>query len=178
MPKRSATADRKEIPNASRRKTELNFANAIDRGLIVAPRSRFDSSPGPALPSLLSNVRGDRAILMVRGWRSPSGSSRCGARRSDKASDQCGDFIRRRVQCEMTGVENVNLSVPHIVAIGLRLREIEREVILPPDHQQARLLLAHPGLPLGVILHVRAVVVEEVALNVGLAGLVGKIKFI
>jgi hypothetical protein len=52
----------------------------------------------------------------------------------------------------MTGVEKVNLSVRHIVAIGLRLREIEREVLLAPDHQQERLLLAHPCLPLGVIL--------------------------
>jgi len=56
MPKRSATADRKEIPNASRKNTELNFVNAVDRGLIVAPWSRFDSVPGPALSSLLSNV--------------------------------------------------------------------------------------------------------------------------
>ena len=78
----------------------------------------------------------------------------------------------------MTGVEKVNLSVRHIVAIGLRLREIEREVLLAPHHQQERLLLAHPCLPLGVILHVRAVVVEEIALNVGLARLVEKIKFI
>jgi len=52
----------------------------------------------------------------------------------------------------MTGVEKVNLSVRHIVAIGLRFREIEREVLLAPDHQQERLLLAHPCLPLGVIL--------------------------
>jgi len=51
----------------------------------------------------------------------------------------------------MTGVEKVNLSVRHIVAIGLR-REIEREVLVAPDHQQERLLLAHPCLPLGVIL--------------------------
>jgi hypothetical protein len=78
----------------------------------------------------------------------------------------------------MTGVENVNLSVRHIVAIGLRLREIEREVLLAPDHQQERLLLAHPCLPLGVILYVRAVAVEEIALNVGLARLLEKIKFI
>ena len=74
----------------------------------------------------------------------------------------------------MTGVEKVNLSVRHIVAIGVRLREIEREVLLAPHHQQERLLLAHPCLPLGVILHVRAVVVEEIALNVGLARLLEK----
>src|SRR5207253_652375 len=41
----------------------------------------------------------------------------------------------------MTGVEHVNLSVRYVPAIGLRLREVEREVILPPDHQQPRLLV-------------------------------------
>jgi len=78
----------------------------------------------------------------------------------------------------MTGVENVNLSARHVPAIGLRLRELEREVILAPDHQQARLLLAHPCLPFGVGLHIGSIVVEEVALNVCLAGLVEKGKFI
>jgi len=29
------------------------------------------------------------------------------------------------------GVEHVNLSLGHIAAIGLRLRELEREVVLP-----------------------------------------------
>src|SRR5437764_10833779 len=78
----------------------------------------------------------------------------------------------------MTGVEHVNLSVRYVPAIGLRLREVEREVILPPDHQQARLLLAHPGLPLRVGVYIGSIVVEQVALNVGLAGLVEKGKFI
>jgi hypothetical protein len=48
--------------------------------------------------------------------------------RIDKTSDQCGDLICSRVQCEITGVENVNLGVRHIPAIGFRLREVEREV--------------------------------------------------
>src|SRR5439155_15808729 len=55
---------------------------------------------------------------------------------------------------------------------------IEREVILAPDHQQARPLLAHPCLPLRIGLHVGSIVVEQIALNVGLAGLIEKIKFI
>ena len=41
--------------------------------------------------------------------------------RTDKASDQCGDLIRRRVQREMTGIENVNFSLRHVPAIGFRL---------------------------------------------------------
>src|SRR6202162_4085915 len=78
----------------------------------------------------------------------------------------------------MTGVENVNLSVRHVPAIGFRLQEVEREVILTPDHQQGRLLLAHPCLPFRVSVHIGSIIVEEVALNVGLAGLVEKGKFI
>ena len=41
-----------------------------------------------------------------------------------------------------------------------------------------RLFLAHPCLPLGVGVDVGSVVVEEIALNIGLAWLVEKIKFI
>ena len=62
---------------------------------------------------------------MLPGWRSPSGSSRRGVRRSDKASDQSGDFIRRRVQSEMSGIEDVNFSLRYIAAICFRLRRVE-----------------------------------------------------
>ena len=47
-----------------------------------------------------------------------------------------------------------------------------------PNHQQPRLPFAHPRLPLGVGVDVRAVVIEEVALNVGMAGLDEKGNFI
>src|SRR6266481_9297274 len=88
------------------------------------------------------------------------------------------DFIRFGIKSEVSCVENVNLSVRYIAAIGLRLREFEREVILAPNHQQPRLPFAHPRLPLGVGVDVRAVVIEEVALNIHLAGLAKKGKFI
>ena len=78
----------------------------------------------------------------------------------------------------MTAIHNVNFRVGHIPAIGFRLGGIERALILAPDHQQMRLILAHPRLPLGIGFDVGPVVVEEVALNIGLAWLVEKIKFI
>ena len=78
----------------------------------------------------------------------------------------------------MPAVHDVHFGFRHVAAIGLRLRGIERAFIFAPNHQQARLFLAHPGLPLGVSIHVSAVIVEEVALNVRLARLVEKIKFI
>src|SRR6266478_5494066 len=88
------------------------------------------------------------------------------------------NFIRFGIKSEVPCVENVNLSVRYIPAIGLRLREFEREVILTPNHQQSRLPFAHPCLPLGVGVDVRAVVIEEIALNIHLAGLAKKGKFI
>jgi hypothetical protein len=72
----------------------------------------------------------------------------------------------------------MNLSVRYIAAIGFRLREFEREVIFAPNHQQPRLLLTNPCLPLRVGVNVRAVVIEKVALNIHLTGLAKKGKFI
>jgi len=53
---------------------------------------------------------------------------------ADEVSHQRGYLIRGGIQGEMTSVENVNLSVRHIPAIGFRLREIELEIIFAPDH--------------------------------------------
>src|SRR5438270_7345021 len=78
----------------------------------------------------------------------------------------------------MTGIENVNFGLRYVFAVAFRFPKVEGEVILTPDHQQPRLLRAHPSLPLWVGIDVRAIVVEQVALNVGLAGLVEKGKFI
>ena len=47
-----------------------------------------------------------------------------------------------------------------------------------PDHQEARLAAMHPILPFGVGVDIGAVVVEHVALNVGLPRLTEKSKFI
>src|SRR6267378_8582876 len=88
------------------------------------------------------------------------------------------NFICFGIKSEVSCVENVNLSVRYIPAIGLRLREFEREVILTPNHQQPRLPFAHPRLPLGVGVDVRAVVIDEVALNIHVAGLAKKGEFI
>ncbi len=47
------------------------------------------------------------------------------ARGTGKVSDQTGDLAGSSVRCEMTAVENVNLSVRHVPAIGFR-RGVER----------------------------------------------------
>src|SRR5258708_5519780 len=78
----------------------------------------------------------------------------------------------------MAGFENVDLSGWHIFAIPLRFAKVEREVILTPDHEQAGLLLAHPRLPFRISIDIGPIVVEQVALNVGLARLVEEVEFI
>src|ERR1700693_2921174 len=78
----------------------------------------------------------------------------------------------------MPGIENVNFSLRNVLAVAFRFAGIERQIILAPDDQQTRLLLAHPCLPLRVGVHVGSIVVKQIALNVGLAGLIEEIKFV
>jgi hypothetical protein len=78
----------------------------------------------------------------------------------------------------MTRIEDMDFGFRHVAAIGLRFRKLERQIVFAPENEKSRLLLAHPGLPFRVGVHIRAVIVEEVALNVGLACLIQKSKFI
>src|SRR5215472_14564036 len=78
----------------------------------------------------------------------------------------------------MATVDNVNLCGRNIATIGFRFGGIEGGFVLAPDDQQARLLFAHPGLPLGIVLDVGAVVVKKIALNFYLAGAIEKVEFI
>jgi len=71
-----------------------------------------------------------------------------------KASHQCGDFVRSRIQGKVAGLENVNLSVRHVLAIAFRFTEIEGEIVLTPDHHEPRLLLAHPRLPFRICVYI------------------------
>src|SRR6266404_5273131 len=95
-----------------------------------------------------------------------------------EAPDELRNLIRCGIEREMTRVQNVDFGLRHVMSIGLRFRKLERQVVFAPEDEKARLLLAHPSLPLGVGVDIRAVVVKEVALNVCLAGLVEKGKFI
>src|SRR5260370_11506877 len=79
---------------------------------------------------------------------------------------------------EVSCVDNVNLSVRYIPLIGFRLRNVECGVVLAPTHQKPWLPFAHPCLPFGVGVDVRAVVIEEVALNIHLARLTKKGKLV
>src|SRR5258706_9222262 len=86
-------------------------------------------------------------------------------------ADELGNALGSRIEREVTRVENVDFGVRHVAAIGFGFRKLEGQVVLPPEDEQPRLLLAHPRLPLRIVVDVRAVVVEEIALDVGLPGL-------
>ena len=71
----------------------------------------------------------------------------------------------------MASVENMHLSVWDVPAVRLGLGDLERGIVAAPDDQQGRPVLAEPVLPGGVACHVGAVVVEQIGLDVLLAGL-------
>ena len=95
-----------------------------------------------------------------------------------KIPDELGNLICCGIQRKMPSIHDVYLCLWHITVVRLRFGGVERELILTPDHQKAGLFLAHPGLPPGVGVHVGPVIIKEIALNIGLAGLVKKGKFI
>lgn len=65
----------------------------------------------------------------------------------------------------MSCIEHADLRARHILAVAFRLAEIEREIVLAPDDQELWLRLLHPRLPLRIGRDIRAVVIEEIALN-------------
>src|SRR6266853_6670379 len=58
-----------------------------------------------------------------------------------KASHQGGDFIRRRIQGKVSGVENVDFGFGNVLPIAFGFTEIKRQIVLAPNHQKPRLLL-------------------------------------
>src|SRR5260221_8508243 len=74
----------------------------------------------------------------------------------------------------MTGIEDMHESSRHVPPVRLRLRSVEGQIVLAPNDEKSRLRFSHPRLPLGIGRDVSTVVVEEIALNVGLARLTEK----
>src|ERR1700680_2173179 len=80
-----------------------------------------------------------------------------------EAPDELRNLIRCGIEREMARIEDMDFGLRHVAAIGLRLRKLERQVVLAPQDEKPRLLPAHPCLPLRIGLEVRAVVVKQVA---------------
>src|ERR1700689_5195313 len=90
--------------------------------------------------------------------------------RRHKVSHRGSNRVGSRVQGEMAAVNNVDLGVRNILAVTLRLARVKRCFVFAPDHEQPRLLLAHPFLPFRIGVDVGSVVVEKIALYLSLAG--------
>src|SRR4029077_12988652 len=98
--------------------------------------------------------------------------------RSHEFTYQRRDLICFGIECEVSCVENIDFCLRYILAKTVRLARIEGEIILAPDHQQARLLVTHPCLPFRIGVNVRSIIVEQVALNLRLTRLVEEIIFV
>src|SRR5215470_10418730 len=106
-----------------------------------------DPSPS-ALRKFLLVMMGSSSFL-------PSGRSgskstaktqwRCSLLPLHEVTYQCCNLICFGIEREVACVEDVNFGFRHVPAIGLRLRDVERGVMLTPDHQQTQLPLAHPS---------------------------------
>src|SRR5690348_1092882 len=136
------------------------------------------------LSSVIMAVCGQHR-MMVREPRSrslslahPGGNRRRTTVAAHESLHELRDLIRSPIDREMTRLEDVDFGLWHVAAISLRFRQLERQVVFAPEDEQPWLRLAHPGLPLRVGVDVGAVVVEEVALNVGLAWSLEKREFI
>lgn len=90
--------------------------------------------------------------------------------RRHKVIHKLGDFIGLGIQRKVSGIEHVYLGVGHIVALSFGLTQIERKIMLSPDHEQLRLSLTHPGLPFWIGFHIRTIVIRQIALNLRLSG--------
>src|SRR3569833_4001217 len=84
----------------------------------------------------------------------------------DAPCDLAGCLIKRKV----TGFEEVNFGTWDIVAVGRCAGDREGRVVLSPHHQQRRLSLAQPCLPLGIGRDISPVIQEQSGLNVCLTG--------
>ena len=82
--------------------------------------------------------------------------------------DQVCDLVSLFVQCEVSGVEQVDVRFRKVSPEGFRTECDERGVVLAPGHQGWELVVAEPGLPFWVELDVGPVVVEQFSLDLTL----------
>jgi len=95
-----------------------------------------------------------------------------------ETANEIRDFIGGCVQREVPRIKDVNLSLWNVAAVRLWLSQIKRQIVFSPHHQQARLGPLHPGLPPRIGIHIGAVVVEQIALDVSFTGLVQERAFV
>src|SRR4030095_284804 len=90
---------------------------------------------------------------------------------ADVSCDQVAVLFER----EVTGVEQVELQVLQITFVGFGPLRRKNEIVFSPHNKRRRLALTEVSLPPRVERRVRAVVVEELQLNIFVAGAVEQI---
>jgi hypothetical protein len=70
----------------------------------------------------------------------------------------------------MVCVEEVDFGIRKIALECLRAGGDERRIVPPPDHQSRRPVLAQPRLPRRIGRDIRPVVVQQIGLDLALAG--------
>jgi hypothetical protein len=89
--------------------------------------------------------------------------------RQEEVPGQERHRIGRFVECEMTCIENMNLSRRHVAPVGLGFIDLKRRVIATPEHEERRLMAVQPRLPCRIARDVGPVVIEQIHLDVALA---------
>ena len=89
-----------------------------------------------------------------------------------EVSDQRGDHRSVFFQGEVARIEQMELQVLEVTLVGIRSRSREDRIVLAPDDQRGRLVLAEILLPLGIQRRIAAVAVEQGQLNLLIAGTV------
>src|SRR5688572_27693266 len=87
----------------------------------------------------------------------------------EKVAHQARDFFTPVFQREMSGVEQMQFGPREILEVRTCAVRREDHVVLAPDDQRRRLTLAEELLELRVQAQVRAVVVEQVELDLDIA---------
>jgi hypothetical protein len=98
------------------------------------------------------------------------GSLRSLLLRVHEFADQGCYFVGFGIEGEVARFQYVDLGLGYVFAVAFGLAGIEGQVVFAPEDEEAGLRLLHPCLPFWIGVDIGAVVVKEVALNLGLAG--------
>ena len=95
-----------------------------------------------------------------------------------KTGDQIGHFLTVFLQRKMPGIEKVKLKVIKIALVWM-CSFLREDVVIPPPHDQCRRLkLTKVSLPLWIQRRVRTIIVEQLQLDVLVAGSIHEILIV
>src|SRR6267378_5737864 len=115
-----------------------SFARGFTRGKRVR-RSPFAETPNGlgADGNSLSKVRSKATIWLRTAGELCSRRLRClvCSPLPHEVPDELGNLICCGIEREMARLEDVDFGLGHVLAVAFRFAEVEREIILTPNHQ-------------------------------------------